>query len=89
MGREKVMVELFFAQGCSKCAETRDALRAAAQSTGAVEWTETDIAKNPSRAVDFGVVSTPAVAIGGKLRFASMPTPADLRKAIESAAGSG
>ena len=77
-------VELFFAAGCSKCAEARDALREAAKSSGRAEWKETDIAKNPNRAVDVGVVSTPAVAIDGKLIFSSMPTPSDLRKAIEA-----
>ena len=89
MGRKSVSVELFFAAGCSKCAEARGALREAAKSAGRVEWTETDIAKNPNRAVDLGVVSTPAVAIDGQLIFSSAPTPSDLRKAIEAKAGKG
>jgi thioredoxin 1 len=83
-GGKKVSVELFFAAGCSKCAEVRDALRTAAESAGRVEWKEIDIAKNPDRAVDAGVVSTPAVAIDGKLRFASLPSAAELQHAIRA-----
>lgn len=82
-----VTVELFFAKGCSKCAEARDALREAAQSAGAAEWKEVDIAENPNRAVDLGVVSTPAVVIDGKLIFSAMPTAPDLRKAIQARTG--
>lgn len=87
MSRRAVSVELFFAAGCSKCAEARDALRQAAQSFGRVKWTEVDIAKNPHRAVDAGVISTPAVAIDGKLVFSSLPTVSDLSKAIQATAG--
>lgn len=76
-------VELFFTAGCERCAEARDGLRQAAQSVGAVEWKEVDIANDPNRAVDMGVISTPAVAIDGVLVFSRMPTTAELRKAIE------
>lgn len=81
MAKKPVEVELLFAGGCSKCAEAREALRGEAQSLGA-EWKEIDIAKNPNRAVDLGVVSTPAVAIDGELVFKTLPTAAELRNAI-------
>jgi thioredoxin 1 len=81
-----VTVEFFFAGGCSRCAEARDALRQAAQSTPGVEWKEIDIAKDPNRAVDLGVVSTPAVAIGGELVFKTQPTAAELRDAVRARA---
>lgn len=87
MSAKSVSAELFFAAGCSKCAEARDTLREVAQSFGSVDWKETDIALNPTRAVDAGVISAPAVAIDGKLVFSSMPSPLDLRKAIEARAG--
>ncbi|MFY9316091.1 MAG: thioredoxin family protein [Burkholderiales bacterium] len=88
MGKKVVSVEFLFAGGCGKCAEAREALRDAAQGPG-VEWKEIDIAKNPHRAVDLGVVSTPAVAIDGKLMFGSMPSASELRDAIRSSAGWG
>jgi predicted thioredoxin/glutaredoxin len=52
-----------------------------------VEWKEVDIAKNPKRAVEVGVLSTPAVAIDGELIFKSMPTASDLLKAIRARVG--
>lgn len=86
MSRRAVSVEFFFAAGCSKCAETRGALREAAQSNSGVEWKEIDVGKDPNRAVDVGVVSTPAVAIDGELVFETMPTASDLRGAIRARA---
>lgn len=79
-----VNVEFFFSGGCSNCAEARGALRAAAESVPNVEWREVDIGKNPRRAVDAGVVSTPAVAIDGELVFRTSPAPTELRAAIEA-----
>jgi thioredoxin 1 len=89
MRKRSVSVEFFFAGGCSKTAEARDALREAAQSTRGAEWNEIDIAQNPNRAVDVGVVSTPAVAIDGELVFKAMPTASELRTAIEARSGKG
>jgi predicted thioredoxin/glutaredoxin len=82
-GAKAVRVEFFFAGGCSKCVEAREALRQAARSARA-EWKEIDIAKDPNRAVDVGVVSTPAVAIDGELIFKTMPDAAELRNAIRA-----
>jgi protein-disulfide isomerase len=87
MGKRAVSVEFFFAGGCSNCVKAREALRETAQSTAEVEWTEIDIAKNPGRAVDLGVLTTPAVAINGKLQFKSVPTAADLQHAIKAQIG--
>ena len=83
MTKKNLSVELFYAGGCSKCAEARDALREAARSAGA-DWHEIDIGKQPNRAVDVGIVSTPAIVIGGDLVFSMLPTSAELRKAIRS-----
>ena len=89
MSTKRLSVELFFAGGCSKCAEAREALREAAQSTPGVDWKEIDIAKNPNRAVDLGVLSTPAIAIDGELIFKTLPTASDLRHAVRTRAGKG
>lgn len=85
-GVKAVCVELFFAGGCSKCAEARDALRAATESSGRALWKEVDVGKEPHRAVDTGVVATPAIAIDGDLVFTSLPTTAQLEAAIAAAA---
>jgi thioredoxin 1 len=87
MADRNINVEFFFAAGCSKCVAAREALREVAQAAPRIDWKEIDIAKNPHRAVEVGVVSTPAVAIDGELVFNSMPTAAALRNAIEAKAG--
>ena len=89
MNKKGVSVEFFFAGGCSNCVMAREALRDAAESTPQVKWNEIDIGKNPHRAVDIGVVSTPAVAIDGKLVFKSVPTVSEFRDAIKSRVGRG
>lgn len=78
-----ITVELLFAGGCAKCAEARDALREETQALGA-RWHEIDVARNPNRAVDLGVVSTPALAIDGDLVFKTLPSASALRKAIRA-----
>lgn len=87
MADKRISVEFFFAGGCSKCAAARDVLRDAARSTPKVDWKEVDVGKNPNRAVDVGVVSTPAVAIDDELVFKTMPTASELRDAIQAKAG--
>lgn len=75
-------VEFFFASGCRKCAASRAALREAAGSERGVQWSEVDIAKNPNRVVDVGVLSTPAIAIDGELVFKTAPSASQLTGAI-------
>ena len=89
MIKKAVSLEFFFAGGCSHCVQAREVLRDAAFSTAQVQWTEIDIGKNPHRAVDMGVVATPAVAIDGKLVFKSAPTVPELREAIKSRIATG
>lgn len=86
MSGRPVLVEFFFAGGCERCAEARSTLREAAESVARVEWKEIDVARNPNRVVDLGVVSTPAVALDGELVFKSAPGAAELRSAIEARA---
>lgn len=81
MAKKPVRVEFLFAGGCDKCAEAREALRDEVQSFD-IEWKEVNIAEQPNRAVDLGVVSTPAVAINGELVFRTAPSATELRRAI-------
>ena len=89
MAGKGLSVEFFFAPGCSRCAKAREALREVVTSTSRVEWKDVDIAKCPHRAVEVGVVSTPAVAIDGELIFETTPTAAELRNAIQARARIG
>ncbi len=82
----KIRIELFFTQGCSKCAVVKDSLRAVAEEfgTGKVLWREVDILKEIDYAVDLGVTAPPAIALDGELVFPTLPTAAKLRKALEA-----
>lgn len=86
MSKRIIRVEFFFAGGCDKCVAAREALRDAVEATSAADWKEVDIGKEPSRAVELGVLSTPALAIDGELAFKSMPSAAQLKKAITARA---
>lgn len=60
-----------------------DELRAAAQATVKdLEWQDVNILDNLDHAVDLGVLSLPSIVIDGELAFTSMPTIAQLRKAL-------
>lgn len=82
MAARGLKVEFFFASGCRKCAAARTALREAAGSMPGVQWSEIDIAKNPNRVVEAGVLSTPAIAIDSELIFKTTPNATDLIGAI-------
>lgn len=89
MSKKAVSVEFFFAGGCENCAKAREALRKAAESTAGVVWKEIDIGRSPHQAVDMGVLSTPAIAIDGRLVFKSAPSPAELKSALQALASRG
>lgn len=78
-------VEFLVASGCKRCSAVRESLRSTVQhfAEDYVHWTEVDIARHPNRAVDLGVVSTPAIALDGELVFPLPPGPEELRDAIE------
>lgn len=76
-------VELFHSPACSACVTAAAELRAAAQQAVAnVEWHEVNVAESIDRAVELGVLTLPAIAIDGRLVFTSIPTPAQLRRAL-------
>ncbi len=52
-----------------------------------IEVEEIDVAANPAVAVRYRVMSTPAIAINGKLEFTSVPRQEALLARLRSAAG--
>jgi hypothetical protein len=80
-----IRIEVFTAPGCSRCAQAQATLKALAEALGPdrVSWREVDILAETDRAVELGVVSTPAIAIDGELVFPSLPRAERLREALE------
>lgn len=76
-----ILVEVFSAPGCSKCADARDALKSVAESVGkgAVTWRDLNVLEEMDHAVELGVMSPPSIAIDGELVFPKLPTPEKLR----------
>ena len=81
-------VEVLYAPGCANCQRELGSLRAAAiTACPALEWQELDILQVLDYAVELGVLKTPALAIDGKLAFASLPTAAQLIAALQKFQG--
>ena len=81
-----IKVEVFSSPGCGKCGHAKDVLRAIAQEMGdEIAWREVNILEELDYAVRLGVMSTPAIAVNGKLVFTALPSAAKLRLALEQA----
>jgi glutaredoxin len=71
-------VEMFYTPGCSACGARHDELRAVKD----LEWREINVLDSVDHAVQLGVMTLPSLVIDGELVFTSMPTVAQLRKAL-------
>ena len=81
-----IKVEVFSSPGCGKCGHAKEVLRKIAQEMGGeIEWREVNILEELDYAVRLGVMSTPAIAVNGKLVFTALPSAAKLRLALEQA----
>lgn len=76
-----IVVEVFSAPGCAKCAASREALKSVAESLGkgAVAWHDLNVLEEMDHAVELGVMTPPSIAIDGELVFPKLPTPERLR----------
>ena len=81
-----INVEVFSSPGCGKCGQAKEVLRKIAQEMGGeIAWREVNILEELDYAVRLGVMSTPAIAMNGKLVFTALPSAAKLRLALEQA----
>lgn len=74
-------VEVFSSPGCGKCTQAKSMLKAIVEEMGQgrVTWREVNILEEMDYAVALGVMSSPAIAIDGKLAFLSLPSASKLR----------
>ena len=81
-----ITVELFSSPGCGKCAHAKIALKRITDELGgdAIHWREVDILQEMDYAVQLGVLSTPAIAIDGKLEFTALPSEKKLRAHLQA-----
>lgn len=73
-----VKIEVIAAPGCKKCASAQSKLRAIAVSVLGEDhlvWREINVLEELDYAVSLGVLSMPAIAVNGELKFSSLPSP--------------
>lgn len=87
-----ILVEVFSAPGCAKCAQTRQALKSVAEELDKerLVWRDVNVLVEMDYAVELGVLCPPSLAIDGELVFPALPTPerlrAELARRLKSAA---
>ncbi|TBR12564.1 MAG: glutaredoxin [Rugosibacter sp.] len=80
-----VKIEVIAAPGCKKCASAQGELRAIAASVlgeGRLVWRVINVLEELDYAVSLGVLTMPAIALNGELKFPSLPTPEQFRAAL-------
>lgn len=84
-----IKIDVFVLSGCSWCSTGLDVLKEVAESFGpnAFAWEERDLLQNIDDAVKLGILSTPAIAVGGKLVFVSLPSVQQLQAELSRHVG--
>jgi small redox-active disulfide protein 1 len=79
----EVYIEMFTSPGCVNCPVVKKMLEELTNELkGDITVEEVDITAEPTRAAQYGVMSVPAVAINGILKFVGVPKREELKKAI-------
>lgn len=80
-----IKVEVFSSPGCGKCTQAKTVLKAIVEEIGQdkITWRDVNILEEMDYAVELGVMSSPAIAIDGKLIFSALPSAAKLRAALD------
>lgn len=79
-----ITVEVFAVPGCPNCAKPQAKLRevVADFDPEKIHWREVDLLKEMDYAIDLGIIGASALAIDGKLVFATLPKPEILRREL-------
>jgi len=80
---KEVYVEEFMSPGCVGCPAVKEMLEELSSEFGdKLTVEEVDITVDTTRAAQYGVMSVPAIAINGILKFVDVPRKEKLREAI-------
>lgn len=80
-----VKIEVIAAPGCEKCRGAQESLRAVAVSIigeNNLMWREVNALEELDYAMTLGVLTMPAIAVNGELKFSGLPTPVQFRAAL-------
>lgn len=79
---------MFYSPGCAACEDRQAELRLAAQeAVKGLVWRSVNVLDNMDAAVELGVITLPSIVIDGEVVFTSLPTRAQLCKALVQRSG--
>lgn len=77
-------VQILSTPGCAGCAQTKALITRVLQEFPELDWEEVDLTEFPELAARYGILSVPAVVIGGRLEFTGVPKEAALREKVKA-----
>ena len=80
-------IQVLSTPGCAGCDDVKRVIAAALQDPPALTWEEIDLAEHPEAAGRFGVMTVPAVVIGGDVVFIGVPRHGKLEVALAAYIG--
>ena len=84
----EVYVEEFMSPGCVGCPAVKEMLKDLSEElNGEITVEEVDITVDTTRAAQYGIMSVPAIAINGILKFMGVPKKEELKGALEEELG--
>jgi len=79
----EVYIEDFMSPGCVGCPAVKEMLKILSEELkGEITVEEVDITVDTTRAAQYGIMSVPAIAINGVLKFMGVPEKQELKKAL-------
>ncbi len=72
-------VQVLSTPGCVGCGPAKDTVARVLEDYPELTWEEIDVTEYPEVAVQYQIMSAPAVVIGNEIAFASVPKEAALR----------
>ena len=76
-------MELFSSPSCANCPAVKKMLQElSSELKGDITIEDVDITVEPTRAAQYGILSVPALAVNGILKFIGLPKKEELKKAL-------
>ena len=86
----RILVEIFTAPGCGRCGQAIERLEQVVDELGLrdqVRWRRVNVLSVIDRAVDLGVLATPALVVDGRKCYTGVPSRNWLRQWLSDQAG--
>ena len=85
MSSTPVDIEVFTSSYCQRCKRASTLVQQLLEEEpfSRLNWRQVDVVEEIDHTVALGIVATPAIAIGGRCRFTTLPSAASLRQALQ------